>query len=298
MLSKSYYDINMKKNLLILLLPFLVSWTTPKQDVEVNGINVMTFNIRYDNPDDSLNNWKYRKENAANAIRFYDVDILGTQEVLHNQLVDLKNFLPGYEALGVGRKDGKEGGEYSALWFKKNRFSLIKSGYFWLSQTPNVPGSLGWDGACERIATWAILKDKRTSKSVFALNTHFDHVGKVARRESVKLILNNISKISKGLPVIVTGDFNAEPSSSVVKSLTDTNDAEHLTDSRTASPLIYGPAWSFHDFGNIPLNERSLIDYIFVRNGVRVLKYGVLAEMNNSTFLSDHAPVLIRISIQ
>ncbi|WP_321436473.1 endonuclease/exonuclease/phosphatase family protein [uncultured Bacteroides sp.] len=288
----------MKKFVFILLLPFLVSWTTPKQDAEVNGINVMTFNIRYDNPEDSLNNWSYRKENAANAIRFYDVDILGTQEVLHNQLTDLKSLLPGYEALGVGRKDGKEKGEYSALWFKKNRFSLVKSGYFWLSQTPEIAGSLGWDGACERIATWAILKDKRTNKRVFVLNTHFDHIGTVARRESVKLILNRIYKISQGLPVIVTGDFNSEPSSSVVKSLTDSGNSRHLTDSRAVSPLIYGPAWSFHDFGKIPLKERSLIDYIFVRNEVKVLKYGVLAETNNSTFLSDHAPVLIRIAIK
>ena len=288
----------MKKFVFILLLPFLVSWTTPKQDAEVTGINVMTFNIRYDNPEDSLNNWSYRKENAANAISFYDVDILGTQEVLHNQLTDLKSLLPGYEALGVGRKDGKEKGEYSALWFKKNRFSLVKSGYFWLSQTPEVAGSLGWDGACERIATWAILKDKRTNKSLFVLNTHFDHIGKVARSESVKLILDRINKISGGLPVVVTGDFNAEPSSSVVKSLTDLNDTKHLTNSRNVSPLIYGPAWSFHDFGKIPFEERVLIDYIFVRNGVTVLKYGVLAETKDSTFLSDHAPVLIRIAIQ
>jgi len=288
----------MKKYFLILLLPLLVSWTLPEQASKDSGINVMTYNVRYDNPEDSLNNWKYRKENAANAIRFYDIDILGTQEVLHNQLLDMKSLLPGYEAIGVGRKDGKEQGEYSALWFKKSRFSLVKSGYFWLSQTPDVPGSLGWDGACERIATWAILKDKTTNKSLFVLNTHLDHVGKVARRESVKLLLNNINKIGQKLPVIVTGDFNSSPSSSVIKSLTDSGNALHLTDSRMVSPVVYGPAWSFHDFGKLPLNERELIDYIFVRGGLKVIKYGVLAETNNTTYLSDHAPVMIRVEMK
>ena len=229
---------------------------------------------------------------------FYDIDILGTQEVLHNQLLDMKSILPEYEVIGVGRKDGKEQGEYSALWFKKSRFSLVKSGYFWLSQTPDVPGSLGWDGACERIATWAILKDKRTNKSLFVLNTHLDHIGKVARRESVKLLLNSISKIGKKLPVIVTGDFNSNPSSSVIKSLTDSNNTLHLTDSRTVSPIVYGPGWSFHDFGKLPLKERELIDYIFVRGGIKVLKYGVLAETNNTTYLSDHTPVMIRIEMK
>ena len=288
----------MKKYFLILLLPLLVSWTLPEQTSKDAGINVMTYNVRYDNPEDSLNNWKYRKENAANAIRFYDIDILGTQEVLHNQLLDMKSILPEYEVIGVGRKDGKEQGEYSALWFKKSRFSLVKSGYFWLSQTPDVPGSLGWDGACERIATWAILKDKRTNKSLFVLNTHLDHIGKVARRESVKLLLNSISKIGKKLPVIVTGDFNSNPSSSVIKSLTDSNNTLHLTDSRTVSPIVYGPGWSFHDFGKLPLKERELIDYIFVRGGIKVLKYGVLAETNNTTYLSDHTPVMIRIEMK
>jgi Metal-dependent hydrolase len=288
----------MKKYFLILLLPLLVSWTLPEQTTKDAGINVMTYNVRYDNPEDSLNNWKYRKENAANAIRFYDIDILGTQEVLHKQLLDMKSLLPEYEVIGVGRKDGKEQGEYSALWFKKSRFSLVKSGYFWLSQTPDVPGSLGWDGACERIATWAILKDKRTNKSLFVLNTHFDHVGKVARRESVKLLLNNINKIGQKLPVIVTGDFNSDPSSSVIKSLTDSNNALHLTDSRVVSPLVYGPGWSFHDFGRLPIKDRELIDYIFVRGGIKVLKYGVLAETNNTTYLSDHTPVMIRIEMK
>lgn len=285
------------KRLIWMLLPLLAAscGQVKQQTAAPQSVNVMSFNIRYDNPEDSLDNWKYRKDRAANAIRFYDVDILGTQEVLHNQLVDLQQRLPEYDVIGVGREDGKEKGEYSALWYKKDRFTLLDSGYFWLSETPEVAGSKGWDGACERIATWAKLKDKASGKEYFALNTHLDHVGVAARREGVTLILDKVNELSGGLPVIVTGDFNAEPESDVIKHVTDAANPEHLTDSRSASPLVYGPAWSFHDFGKIPYDRRPLIDYVFVRNGLEVLKYGVLAETENEAFLSDHAPVLVTV---
>lgn len=283
------------KKLVFFLLPFMASCASQQIPLE---LNVMTYNIRYDNPEDGQNNWKFRKDNAATAIKFYDVDILGTQEVLHNQLIDLKQRLTDYDVVGVGRQDGKEKGEYSALWYKKNRFTVLESGYFWLSETPNIIGSKGWDGACERIASWVRLKEKETNKIVFALNTHFDHVGVIARKESVKLILNEVEKLSKGCAVIVTGDFNAEPTSNVVKDITDNKNKMHLTDSRQLSPIVYGPAWSFHDFGRIPIGKRSIIDYVFLKNNVRILKYGVLAEQDGEIFLSDHAPVLVRISIK
>ena len=258
-------------------------------------VNVMSFNIRYDNPEDSLDNWQYRKDRAANAIRFYDVDILGTQEVLHNQLEDLKQRLPEYGVIGVGREDGKEKGEYSALWYKKDRFNLLDSGYFWLSETPEVAGSKGWDGACERIASWAKLQDKVSGKEFFALNTHLDHVGVAARREGISLMLDKVNELSGNLPVVVTGDFNASPESDVIKHVTDPSNPEHLTDARQASAIVYGPAWSFHDFGKIPYDKRPLIDYVFVRNGLKVLRYGVLAETENNAFLSDHAPILVTV---
>ena len=258
-------------------------------------VNVMTFNVRYDNPDDSLNNWKYRKDRVANAIRFYDADIVGTQEVLHNQMEDLRQRLPGYESIGVGREDGKEAGEYSALWYRADRFTAKESGWFWLSETPEVAGSKGWDGACERIATWAKLQDKLTGKELFVMNTHLDHVGVAARREGVKLVLDKIQELGGDLPVILTGDFNAEPESDVIKQVTDTADPEHLTDARTVADLVYGPNWTFHDFGSIPYEHRERIDYIFVKNGLEVLKYGILAETEGNAYLSDHAPMLISV---
>lgn len=286
----------MKKLFLLFLPLFVASCGQVKQQASApEPVNVMSFNIRYDNPADSLDNWKYRKDRVANAIRFYEVDILGTQEVLHNQMEDLKQRLPGYDAIGVGREDGKEKGEYSALWYKKERFNLLESGYFWLSETPEVAGSKGWDGACERIATWAKLQDKVSGKKIFALNTHLDHVGVVARREGVKLVLDKTTQLSEGMAVVITGDFNATPESDVIRLMTDEANPAHLTDARQASPVVYGPAWSFHDFGNVPYDKRSLIDYVFVRNGLKVLKYGVLAETENEAFLSDHTPILVTV---
>ena len=287
------------KKIYLMLLPFLAAACGQGGQQAATQtdepVNVMTFNVRYDNPDDSLNNWKYRKDRVANAIRFYDADIVGTQEVLHNQMEDLRQRLPGYESIGVGREDGKEAGEYSALWYRADRFTAKESGWFWLSETPEVAGSKGWDGACERIATWAKLQDKLTGKELFVMNTHLDHVGVAARREGVKLVLDKIQELGGDLPVILTGDFNAEPESDVIKQVTDTADPEHLTDARTVADLVYGPNWTFHDFGSIPYEHRERIDYIFVKNGLEVLKYGILAETEGNAYLSDHAPVLISV---
>ena len=287
------------KKIYLLFLPFLIAACGQGgQQASTQAdepVNVMTFNVRYDNPDDSLNSWAYRKDRVANAIRFYDADIVGTQEVLHNQMEDLRQRLPGYESIGVGREDGKEAGEYSALWYRADRFTAKESGWFWLSETPEVAGSKGWDGACERIATWAKLQDKLTGKELFVMNTHLDHVGVAARREGVKLVLDKIQELGGDLPVILTGDFNAEPESDVIKQVTDTADPEHLTDARTVADPVYGPNWTFHDFGSIPYEHRERIDYIFVKNGLEVLKYGILAETEGNAYLSDHAPVLISV---
>lgn len=259
-------------------------------------LNIMTFNIRYDNPDDGLNNWKFRKENVIKAIRFQDVDVFGGQEVLSNQLKEMAEQLQEYSVIGVGREDGKEKGEYSPILFKKDTFTLIKSGYFWLSKTPEKP-SKGWDAACERIATWVQLKDKATGKRFFVLNTHFDHIGTIARQESVKLIQNKTAELSEGLPQIVMGDFNANPESTVVQEIVRPTNVIVLLDSKKTASLVYGPDWSFHDFGRIPFTKRPLIDYIFISKNIKVLKYAVLVETVNENFLSDHAPVLVKVSL-
>lgn len=261
-------------------------------------LNVMSFNIRYDNPDDSLNNWQYRKDVAAKTIKNQKADIVGTQEVLVNQLNDLKSRLPEYNAIGVGREDGIEKGEYSAILYKKDRFKEIKSGYFWLSETPEVAGSKGWDGACERIATWAILEDISSKKQLFFINTHLDHVGKIARQEGVTLLLSRANALANGLPIIMTGDFNATPESDVIKHVTDVNSPEHLIHSKDIAVEKSGTDWTFHGFGKVPMERREFIDYVFVSKGIKVAKHSVLPEKLDDTFISDHSVVVAQIEIK
>jgi endonuclease/exonuclease/phosphatase family metal-dependent hydrolase len=258
----------------------------------------MTFNIRLDHADDSLNNWQYRKDIAAQAIKNYDVDIVGTQEVLPNQMQDLRERLSEYTALGVGREDGANKGEYSALFYKKDKFKEIKSGTFWLSETPEKPGSMGWDAACTRVATWALLEDITTSKRFFAINTHLDHIGQKARINGVSLILKKAHAIAGGLSVILTGDFNSEPTSDVIQHVISNKIPNHLVNSRDIAITKNDALGTFHDFGRLPENKREYIDYIFVSKGTKVLEYKVAEEKMNNIFLSDHNPVFAKIVIK
>ena len=167
-------------------------WAASCSEPAKTELNWATFNVRYDNPGDSLNNWKNRKDRVAAFVKEQKLDIVGMQEVLHNQLEDLKERLPEYAEVGVGRKDGKTRGEYSPLFFRKDRFELLDSNTFWLSQYPDSVGFIGWDGACCRIATWAKLRDRQSGKVFMAVNTHFDHVGTQARTQSALLIIEKI----------------------------------------------------------------------------------------------------------
>lgn len=268
------------------------------QHSEKLELNVMTFNIRYDNPEDSLNNWKYRKDVVCQTVENYDVDILGTQEVLANQLEDMKLRLPAYNAIGVGREDGIDQGEYSALFYKKDKFKALDSGTFWLSETPDMAGSKGWDGACERIATWAVLEEIATGKKIFAINTHLDHVGREARVKGAALMLEKASELGKELPIILTGDFNSGINSDVVKFITNEKMDNSLINTREHAVNKKERAWTFHDFGNLPNERCPYIDYIFASRGTHVLEYEVVDEKLNDIYLSDHMPVFAKIEIE
>lgn len=257
------------------------------------SLNVMTFNMRYDNPEDGDNNWRFRRERVAEVIKAQDVDILGTQELLSNQFDDLSGLLTGYEGVGVGRLDGAQSGEYCAIFFKKDRFTLLDSGTFWLSETPEVVGSLGWDGACERIATWVVLRDKN-GQELFFIDTHLDHVGQVARDEGVSLLMQRIETLRGGRPVILTGDFNSEPGSSVVAHVQKDG---MLRDAKAIAAQKAGPDWSFSDFGRIPQAERPLLDYIFVSGQIEAARYEVLPDTLDGGYVSDHAPVMAVLKI-
>lgn len=270
--------------------------TTPTDNL--TPIQVMSFNIRMDTQADGVNQWSNRKDMASNALVFYDVDICGAQEVLHHQLTDMLERLPGYASVGVGREDGKTKGEYSPILYKKDRFTLLDSGNFWLAEELNTPGIKGWDAACERIATWAILKDNQTGISFFVLNTHLDHMGKIARHESAELLLNQINQLGTNLPVIVTGDFNATPDDDPILVLMNTENPKALKHTRDLAALTYGPDWTFHNYGKIPFRKRDWIDYIFVKGNFEVLTNGVLTDTHDELYLSDHCPVLVSLIIK
>ena len=257
------------------------------------SLSVMTFNMRYDNPEDGQNNWRFRRERIAGVIKAQEVDVLGTQELLSNQFNDLSGLLTGYQGVGVGRLDGAESGEYCAVFFRKDRFTLLDSGTFWLSETPEVVGSLGWDGACERIATWVVLRD-RDGRELFFIDTHLDHVRQVARDEGVSLLMKRIETLSGGRPVILTGDFNSEPGSSVVAHVQKDG---VLRDAKAIAAQRSGTDWSFSDFGQIPEAERPLLDYIFVSGDIEAVRYEVLPDIFDGGYVSDHAPVMAVVKI-
>lgn len=284
------------KKLIYLLLPSLLFISSCK--TKPLELNVMTFNIRLDVPSDSLNSWQYRKDNAAEMVRMNDVDILGMQEVLLNQMNDLKERLPQYTAIGVGREDGADKGEFSPIFYKKDRFSAIESGTFWVSETPELAGSKGWDASYIRVATWAILKEKATGKEIFAINTHLDNDGLIARKEGGNLLLKKAEELGKGLPIVLTGDFNDTPQSEAIKNITDASKANYLVDSKTIALKTSGTDWTFHNFGRLAESERPLIDYIFVSKQIKVQDYAVLPDTLNGTFVSDHKPVLSKIIIE
>ena len=255
--------------------------------------SVMTFNMRYDNPEDGQNNWRFRRERIAGVIKAQEVDVLGTQELLSNQFNDLSGLLTGYQGVGVGRLDGAESGEYCAVFFRKDRFTLLDSGTFWLSETPEVVGSLGWDGACERIATWVVLRD-RDGRELFFIDTHLDHVGQEARDEGESKLMQRIETLSGGRPVILTGDFNSEPGSSVVAHVQKDG---VLRDAKAIAAQRSGTDWSFSDFGQIPEAERPLLDYIFVSGDIEAVRYEVLPDTFDGCYVSDHAPVMAVVKI-
>lgn len=292
---------------------FLIS---AKEEASSESINVMSFNIRYNNPEDGENAWPYRKEMVAETIRFQKVDIGGLQEALHGQLKDLEALLPEYGWFGVGRDDGRQEGEYTAVFYLKSRSKILNQSTFWLSETPEKPGK-GWDAACPRIVTWGKIEDTLTKTIFFFFNTHLDHVGKIARNKSAELLLKKISGLAGNHPVILAGDFNCTEKDTPYKILTSREQTGFLKEEyeEVASlrlnlgfpelPLLcdtyylskekhYGSTQTFNGFQD-EINPGYRIDFIFVRNIEEVLRYGIISEKWDGRFVSDHNAVLAEI---
>jgi endonuclease/exonuclease/phosphatase family metal-dependent hydrolase len=256
----------------------------------------MTFNVRYSTLADSANAWIYRHDKVTSQILFHEADIIGIQEALHSQVMDMQKALPAFKYVGVGRTDGKQEGEYSPIFYNAKKVQLLESKTFWLSETPTVAGSKSWDAAITRIATWAKFKDIKTNKFFFVFNTHFDHIGKLARRESAKLLLRKIDEIADTSSVIVTGDFNATPTDEPVQVLVNAKDPLKITDTKFVSQQPhYGPTGTFNGFGLKEINHEP-IDYIFIKNGFKVLKHATLSQTWQGLFSSDHFPVFAALA--
>lgn len=248
-----------------------------------------TFNIRcIAAPDEKIGcSWEVRKDNVAQYVLDNNIDIVGMQEVTFKQLNDLRERLKGYDYVGVGRTDGKEKGEFTPVFFRADKYEPLEKGNFWLSETPDVPGSKGWDAALERVASYVKLKDKATGKIFMAINTHYDHIGVQARKESAKLIMSKIKSIVGDRPAVVTGDFNItednEAYSTMVNSEFKMNDAYHMTARHTGAP------YTFHDYCRISPLKAPKIDFIFITPNVKVLQSHIERETPTKR-ISDHNP--------
>ncbi len=274
------------KNLLLSTLIFLCGMSLYAQ-----SFTFMTYNIRYANPGDSVNYWENRKEELASQIAFYEPDVFGIQEGLPGQVEFLDNQLEEYDWYGVGRDDGKSKGEFSAIYFKKTKFSVLQKETFWLSPTPEKP-SKGWDAALPRICTAILFELKADPQQKFwVFNTHFDHRGDEARLQSVDVILKKINTLNKGgYPAIVMGDLNLTPDTPPIQKLFSA-----LNDSRAVSDLVFGPVGTWSSFDVQKVLDRR-IDYIVVSDKVKVSKYAVLTDNRDLRNYSDHLPVFIEAS--
>ena len=279
---------------LMMLVPLICF---PAQKQETAKLRWGTFNIRLANDGDEQAGfgWSVRKDRVANYIKGKHIDVVGMQEVLHGQLEDLLERLPEYDYVGVGRTDGKTQGEYSPIFFLKDKFEVLEKGNFWLSETPDVPGSKGWDAALERIASYAKLCDKASGKVFMAVNTHFDHVGVTARRESAKLIMKKIREIVGNQPAVVTGDFNVTEDDEAYSTMLGGEmvngkllnckllDVYHMTPNHT------GTTYTWHQFCQLPPLKREKIDFIFVTPNIKVNRSHIeIPDLQH--MLSDHNP--------
>lgn len=273
------------------------------------ALRVATFNLRQSPPDkeatfDGENCWSNRKNLASELIGFYEFDICATQEGWKNQLDYLAQSSGEYKWIGLAREDGKEKGEHSAILYNTKKLELLDSGTFWFSETPDTP-SKGWDAACTRVCTWGKFRQISNQKVFFVLNSHFDHVGKIARVKEAEMLLKFAEKTAKSAPVFLTGDLNSLPESDVIKIITKSQKFFDSIGRSESAP--YGPINTFHGFSGKSGKGKTAsgaadvgkerIDYIFVSEGISVKKYAILTNSDNLKFPSDHFPVMVEVEL-
>jgi endonuclease/exonuclease/phosphatase family metal-dependent hydrolase len=277
-------------NVKMILFPF-VMMIALINSVHPQTIRLMTYNIRYDNPEDGDNSWENRKDKMAGLLNFYEPAFLGIQEGLLHQVQFLDNSLPAYDYIGVGRDDGKQKGEYCAIFFDTTLFRVIIDSTFWLSETPDIPSS-GWDANLHRICTYGLFENLKTKRKIWVMNTHFDHRGRMARENSARLLAERIGQINEErLPLVLMGDFNATPEDAPIRILKSTlSDAAEISEKP-----VYGPPGTSNGFRKDAIVRR--IDYVLCTN-VKVVSYAHIDDRrNNNGHVSDHLPVLTTIGL-
>jgi endonuclease/exonuclease/phosphatase family metal-dependent hydrolase len=262
-----------------------------------NNIKVMTLNVRYDNPEDSIYSWPKRASQVCDFILDEKPDILGLQEVLWNHYQVLGSILMDYSSVGSGSIDGAREGEMNPVFFRKDKFNMIRHITFWLSDSPDIAGSKVMESSLPRIVTWMELVGKKSHKHFFFFNTHFTYDSDSARLLSSKILLKEANKIADGFPFIISGDFNMTPASTGYSILTGPDESVPLLkDSYVISEKKpSGPVSTFN--GSSDKTKATRIDYIFVRNGMKVLDYKTVIKQENGIFISDHWPVEAVVSI-
>ena len=275
------------KNLILLICAFACF------NFNAQNLNVMTFNIRLSLDSDKENSWENRKNDALQLLDYYHPDVFGVQEAVPQQMTDLKTGLKNYDFVGVGRDDGANKGEYSAIFYNTEKLQVLQSGTFWLSETPDQP-SKGWDAAYNRVCTYALFKTKKGGRKFWAFNVHFDHVGNIARENSSKLILEKINTLNpRNFPVVLTGDFNLTDKTEPIKIISKT-----MSDSfYNCRKPHYGPTGTFTGF-DVNTVPKDRIDYIFTK-GLSCQSIRTINDRReNLLYPSDHFPVLAQLKFR
>ena len=275
------------KRILLFALAALVAFPqiSDAKKKDSDGLKVMSYNIRYGSAEDGTNSWQYRWPATISMLNDVQPDVFGVQEALDFQLTLVSEMARNYKNVGVGREDGKHDGEHMAIFWNKKTVKMLKWGTFWLSETPEKP-SMGWDAACFRTATWALMKDKKTGKKFYFVNTHLDHVGKEARKLGLKLIVDRIDDINpEKYPMVLTGDFNVRPDNPCLvdldKIMTSTRKIAKKTDSKG----------TFNGWRKD--REGGVIDYIYVSGFGEVVEYETITKKYaDRSFVSDHYPIM------
>ena len=271
------------KTLSLLLALAAFTGLAAKDPVKPASLTTMSFNIRYGTADDGTNSWFYRAGAVIAMIEDQKPDIIGMQEVLYEQMALLKDYV-SYKCIGVGREDGKKGGEHMCIFYNPKTVKVVKWGTYWLSETPDKP-TLGWDAACKRTATWALIKHKESGKLFYFVNTHLDHVGVEARKNGLSLILDRIGSMNKeGYPLILSGDFNVTPDDATLDPLRGVLRSARDWAFKTDDGITYN-AWGHKE-------HESVIDHIFVTGFSSCPVFEVVRKpYEDHKYISDHHPV-------